>query len=458
MAKKKQIQSTAPVLTRGQITRREREQQQIRNFSTAIIVAVSAAALILLFAALSTFVLKPNEEVASVNGVKITRAQYDKLRRWNAYQADRIQAAQQQAGQTGASATGSTGTLQAVANETSLDATTVNQLVDSEALRQASKSDPAVNISASEADLKAEALKDFVPPPVEPTATASSATATAPVSGTTAITPTVTATFTAGPPTQTPTSTPTLAPVPGSSATAVADYDRVIKAFSGSTAPKAGDAVCDQGCPNISEGDYLHLVIEPRYLQTKVTDLLAAKVATETEQIHAQHILTATEEGAKAIIAMLDKGADFTKLANEQSSEQNDPSRTAPKNGGDLGWFPQVGSGLVDEFVAGAWPVAAGTYTKTPVKTTFGYHVIKVIARDPHRPLSETQISDAKTKAYNDWFTNAKSKMTITTKLPPASQPTQPAIVPPTSAPAQEQPTSAATPPAQPTAAATQKP
>src|SRR5207249_2505360 len=89
-----------------------------------------------------------------------------------------------------------------------------------------------------------------------------------------------------------------------------------------------GDPVCPLGCPNISESDYLHLIIEPQYLQTKVTDKLATEVITQVEQIHAQHILTDTEDGAKKIIQMLDAhGPDldskyFTELANTQSSEQ----------------------------------------------------------------------------------------------------------------------------------------
>src|SRR5438309_2202803 len=87
MAKKKKLQPTAPVLTRGQLSRAERERRQIRNLYTSVISIVSVALLVLLFAALSTFVLKPNEAVASVNGVNITRATYQKLRRWNVYQS-----------------------------------------------------------------------------------------------------------------------------------------------------------------------------------------------------------------------------------------------------------------------------------------------------------------------------------------------------------------------------------
>src|SRR4051794_15758555 len=194
MAKKKQLQPTAPVLTRGQISRREREQQRIRTFYTAMIGVGAVVALILLFSVLQTFVLRPNEEVASVNGVKINRSTYDKLRRYNVYQNQQIAALQ--GGTTSVGST-DTATLQDVANETTLDATTVNQLVDSELLRQTAKSDPQISLVASDQDLKTAALKDFEPPPQTPTPTPSVATtASAVVTSTQPFTPTATATFT----------------------------------------------------------------------------------------------------------------------------------------------------------------------------------------------------------------------------------------------------------------------
>src|SRR5437868_14886330 len=93
MAKKKKLESKAPVpMTRGQLSRAQREQQRIRNLYTAGIVLGTVVMLVLAFAVVSTFIIKPNAEVASVNGVKINRATYDKLRRWNLYQEVQPQA------------------------------------------------------------------------------------------------------------------------------------------------------------------------------------------------------------------------------------------------------------------------------------------------------------------------------------------------------------------------------
>ena len=395
--------------------------------------------LILAFAVINTFVLQPNSQVASVNGVKITRATYDKLRRYNLFnqiQQSNLLSQQgidpTQSGLTTSSVTDLQTQLLNVSNETTLDTSTITQLVDNEVLRQAAQKD--YNLQPSKDDLKARGIKDYVP---TATATAAATVVASPtVSGTSAITPTV------APPTPTsafsPTPTPTYPPVAGAQQTAEATYSQVIAGLSRGTNPVAGDPLCAYGCPGITEDDYLNLIIMPNLLKEDVTDKLASTVPTQTEEIHAQHILTDTEAGATKIIQMLDAGADFTKLANEQSSEQI--SRSADqKNGGDLGWFPFTGSNYEQDFVAGAWPVPAGQYTKTPVHSSFGYHVIKVLERDPHRALSDTEISTAKANVYQNWLNAALAAASITPSSA-APPPATPVPIYPTAAPAQNTP------------------
>ena len=93
------------------------------------------------------------------------------------------------------------------------------------------------------------------------------------------------------------------------------------------------------------------------------------------EQIRASNIVVETEETAKAIIERLDKGEDFGDLAVELSI---DP--TAKENRGDLGYFDET-AGLVDEFKDAAFKLTVGQYTKDPVKSQFGYHIILVVDR-----------------------------------------------------------------------------
>lgn len=87
------------------------------------------------------------------------------------------------------------------------------------------------------------------------------------------------------------------------------------------------------------------------------------------QEIRARHILVKSEEEAKAVVAELDAGKDFVEAAKEHSTGPTGP------NGGDLDFF---GKGqMVPEFEEAAFGLKNGEYTSEPVKTQFGWHVIK---------------------------------------------------------------------------------
>ncbi len=88
------------------------------------------------------------------------------------------------------------------------------------------------------------------------------------------------------------------------------------------------------------------------------------------EEINARHILVKEKAEAEALIAELDGGADFAELAREKSTGPSGP------NGGSLGYF--VKGQMVPPFEAAAFALEPGTYTKEPVETQFGWHVIKL--------------------------------------------------------------------------------
>jgi peptidyl-prolyl cis-trans isomerase C len=102
------------------------------------------------------------------------------------------------------------------------------------------------------------------------------------------------------------------------------------------------------------------------------------------EEIHARHILVKTEDEAKAIIKQLDEGKDFTELAKEKSED------TSKSDGGDLGYFTK--GRMVPEFEEAAFALEKGTYTKTPVKSQFGFHVIKVEDKRDAQPPAFDQV------------------------------------------------------------------
>jgi len=89
-----------------------------------------------------------------------------------------------------------------------------------------------------------------------------------------------------------------------------------------------------------------------------------------TREYNAKHILVASENEAMEIIAILDKGGDFGKLAAEKSLD------TSGQEGGDLGWFAL--DQMVKPFGDATAALKKGEYTKTPVQTEFGWHVIKL--------------------------------------------------------------------------------
>lgn len=85
-------------------------------------------------------------------------------------------------------------------------------------------------------------------------------------------------------------------------------------------------------------------------------------------QYKARHILLPTQAAAIEVIKELDGGADFEEVANEKSTGPSAP------NGGDLGWFSP--NQMVAEFSNAVAELEDGAYTKEPVQTQFGWHVI----------------------------------------------------------------------------------
>jgi peptidyl-prolyl cis-trans isomerase C len=94
------------------------------------------------------------------------------------------------------------------------------------------------------------------------------------------------------------------------------------------------------------------------------------KAQAGDKEYHARHILVGTEDEAKAIIAKLKGGAKFEDLAKQSK----DPGSAG--NGGDLDWASPAN--FVPEFSKAMTSLQKGAITDTPVKTQYGFHVIKL--------------------------------------------------------------------------------
>ncbi|MGH7089944.1 MAG: peptidylprolyl isomerase [Stellaceae bacterium] len=139
---------------------------------------------------------------------------------------------------------------------------------------------------------------------------------------------------------------------------------------------------------NILQNAYFEGMLHKEITEAKLKEQYQQYLKTHPaeEEVHARHILVPTEAEAKQIIEQLKKGADFAKLASEKTT---DPSGKA--SGGDLGYFTK--KDMVPEFAKAAFALKPGQFTLTPVKTQFGWHIIKSEDRRMGKPPTYAQIA-----------------------------------------------------------------
>ena len=128
------------------------------------------------------------------------------------------------------------------------------------------------------------------------------------------------------------------------------------------------------------------------------------------QQVKARHILLKEEAEALAVVKELDGGADFAELAKTKSTGPSGP------NGGDLGFFGQ--GQMVPAFEAAAFALDKGAYTKAPVKTQFGWHVILAEdKKDQPKPAFEKVEKDLRSflaqQKFSALLNELKAKATI---------------------------------------------
>ncbi|MDH7490270.1 MAG: peptidylprolyl isomerase [Anaerolineae bacterium] len=148
--------------------------------------------------------------------------------------------------------------------------------------------------------------------------------------------------------------------------------------------------------------EYFH----DRILDSMIVDELVKRHGgpTEAEQVHAQHILVADEETARKVLDELKAGKTFEELAAQYSQDTG-----SKDNGGDLGWFPR--GMMVAAFEEAAFSLAVGEVSQ-PVKTDFGYHIIKVLGKEV-RPLDAETLQQMQEQAFSEWFSAQRDQANI---------------------------------------------
>ncbi|HLI52246.1 MAG TPA: peptidylprolyl isomerase [Thermomicrobiaceae bacterium] len=446
------------------VSRRERE-----NFHRRLVIIGIIAAAVILVAILATgavyqYIYLPNETLASVDGVKINKADYWKMRKYELItqiqQYSQIaslmsgdQATQYQ--QLAQQAQTELGTVKTDPVNSSTVQTMVNNVLT---VNNASKA--GVTVTAADVN---QYMKDFYSPVpsasptptlgANPTAEAwATATAKANPTPTTAPTPTPTPTKSATPkassnsatkaagnatpkatgsPSASPAASPTAAPTPTpNAAQAQATASATKRLFKSNVLNQAG----------MSESDFERLVAKPEVAQEKVTYALQQQVRTSGEQIHAAHIVVKTKDAANVIEQQLKDGQNFATLAKEKSADA-----TTAVNGGDLGWFPQgVNTPAFDKV---AFSLKVGQVSQ-PLQTSYGWDIIKVLGKQENRPIDLKTLQALRGKVFQNWLDQIKSQSKVTWNV---AQPTSTAtpvttFSPPPGAPPTPTPTPAPTP------------
>jgi len=111
------------------------------------------------------------------------------------------------------------------------------------------------------------------------------------------------------------------------------------------------------------------------------------KTIPAEEEVRARHILVATEDEAKAVLADLKKGVPFDKIAREKSTD-----KASGAEGGDLGWFKKAD--MVKEFADAAFALKRGALSDAPIRTQFGFHVILLEDRRQTPPPAFEELVD----------------------------------------------------------------
>ena len=138
------------------------------------------------------------------------------------------------------------------------------------------------------------------------------------------------------------------------------------------------------------------------------------------KEYNARHILLGSEAEAKDVIAQLNKGGDFSKIAKEKSI---DPG--SKEKGGDLGWFAL--GGMVKPFSEAVSKLQKGKLSTDPVQTQFGWHVIKLddireLKAPPYDKVKDNLQKQLGQRQLEKMLTDLRAKATIVDNTKSASK------------------------------------
>lgn len=137
-----------------------------------------------------------------------------------------------------------------------------------------------------------------------------------------------------------------------------------------------------------------------------------AKVTSEDlREVRVSHILVTNETLSKELLKQIKQGSDFAVLAKEYSIDPGSATK-----GGDLGFFAT--GAMVEPFEKAAFSLKVGEMSQTPIKTQYGYHIIKVTDSklrkfEKGQDLEKAAALDKQNKTFQKWFMEKRSKAKV---------------------------------------------
>jgi len=415
---KRQSTPQAP-LTRRQASRARREAQMQRWILIGTIVTAVLIVGLLVYAYINEQVIVPSKAVATVNGEIITVKQFQDRVKLDLYFAALNQFSQPPDPRVTAQGT-------------------LDSLIDEALMRQKAKELGSVEVSEEEVNRRAQLAFGYDGGTPEPTSTpvptslptkdaTATATATFVITPSPTTTPTLDLSVTA-----TPTETATTLPI----ATATLDLTTTATPTSTFTptlvptitltpmpfptvTPLSLDAYSTQSGEFFKTGSDVtgltsdqiqavwHDKVRAAILSERLQVALNLTPDETREQVHAAHILVATQDEAKAVLDRIAKGELFEKLAAELSTDPSNAFR-----GGDLGWFSK--EDMVAAFADVAFATKPGAISE-PVQTQFGWHLIKVYEKAVI-PLTAREKETSKQQKFVDLVKKWRDDSEVTTE------------------------------------------
>jgi len=156
--------------------------------------------------------------------------------------------------------------------------------------------------------------------------------------------------------------------------------------------------------------DTFRAQLQRQLLSAAFQEHVVGATAPVVEQIHARHILLATEAEAMDVLIKLQGGQNFSTLAAQYSLD-----RGSKDQGGDLGFFPR---GVM------AQPIENVAFALNPgqisgiLHTDFGYHIIQVVEKDPARQVADELLAPWRQTTFSNWLSTQRTTAKIEYLIP----------------------------------------